>query len=107
MTLDELIQKVPEPFRPVAAEYGPALLAMSADELWRWIGLLAKGDQDAAYREVLAKMPGAKLVAEWDRVNEKWNEANAENAAAKALGKRAMGAVLGALLTVVLALVGL
>ncbi len=107
MTLDELVQKVPERFRPVAARYGPALLKMSADELWAWIDLLIRGDATAAYRSVLSRMEGADLLAEWDRVGQQWAEANAENAARLEMQRAAVLATMRVLLTVALASVGL
>ncbi len=107
MTIDELIQKVPERFRPVAAMYGPALLTMSVDELWAWIELLIRGDATAAYRAVLSRMEGDDLVGEWDRLGQQWAEANAENAARLAIQRAAVLATLRVLLTVALAMVGL
>ena len=107
MTLDELLDKVPEEFRPVVAEYGPALLKMSAEELWAWIDLLARGDCDEAYRAVLAQMEGADLLAEWAKINGRWQDANKANADRLDLQRRALLAVLQVLLTAALAMVGL
>ena len=107
MTLDELIEKVPAQFRPVAARYGPALLKMSADELWAWIELLIRGDATAAYRAVLSRMDGDDLVGEWDRLGAQWAETNADNAARLAIQRAAVLATLRVLLTVALAMVGL
>lgn len=107
MTLDELLAKVPEQWRPVAAEYGPALLAMTAAELWAWIDLLAKGKQAEAYAAVLAKMGGAEIVAEWNQLAAEWSAVNAQNAAKVDLSKRAIAGILKVLLTISLALVGL
>jgi len=106
MTLDELIQKVPEQFRPVAARYGPALLAMSTADLWAWVQLLIEGQSQAAYAAVLRRMENPDLLAEWDNLNDQWKEANAANAASKALQKEAVLAVLRVMLTMALALVG-
>ncbi|KKM65419.1 hypothetical protein LCGC14_1491420 [marine sediment metagenome] len=107
MTLQELIAKVPEPWRPIVAEYGPALLAMSAEELWAWVRLLAEGKDDQAYRAVLARLDDAELLAEWDRLAEQWHEANRRNAARADLSRRAAQAVLRVLLTAALTMVGL
>ncbi len=107
MTLAELLQKVPEDFRPVAARYGPALLAMSAEELWAWIALLVNGQHDTAYRAVLAKLDETALLAEWDALSDRWSEANTDNAASLALQRAAVLATLRVLLTVALAMVGL
>jgi len=107
MTLDELIQRVPEPWRPVVSRYGPALLKMSADELWAWIDLLAGGRDDAAWRAVLARMDADELLAEWDRLAEKWQSANEANARRRDTQAAAAAAVLHVLLTAALAMVGL
>lgn len=107
MKLDELMQRVPEPFRPVVAEYGPALITMSAEELWAWIQLLVKGRNDEAYRAVLAKMDGSAVLTEWDKLAESWQVANEANAQRLALQRSAVLAVLRVLLTAALAMVGL
>ena len=107
MTLDELIEKVPERWRPVAAEYGPALLAMSADELWRWIDLLAKGSVTEAYSAILHKLDNAGLVSEWGKIGLDWQAANERNTGRLAIQREAVLAVLRVLLAVALTLVGL
>ncbi|KPK82786.1 MAG: hypothetical protein AMJ81_09245 [Phycisphaerae bacterium SM23_33] len=107
MTLDELLEKVPEKWRPVAAEYGPALLAMTAEELWAWIHLLLNGKEDQAYQALLAKLDNPDLLAEWTRLNDCWQAANQANAERVALQKKALFALLQVLLTVALATVGL
>ena len=106
MNLDELLAKVPEPLRPVVAEYGPALLKMSAEELWAWIQLLVTGHHDAAYQSVLARMEGADIVAEWEKVKDGWQVANVKNTARIALQRSALTAVLQALLTAALSMLG-
>jgi hypothetical protein len=107
MTMEELLAKVPEPIRPVAAQYGPALLKMSADELWAWIGLIVQGDTDEAYKAVVAKMDNAQLLAEWGKKLDAWKEANTENAVKMQLQRDAVLAVLKALLTVAMTAFGL
>ena len=106
MTLEELTAKVPEPWRPVVARYGPALLAMSAEELWAWVELLLAGRDDQAYRAVLARMEGADLLAEWDRLAGQWQSANEANARRRDTQARAVTAVLHVLLTAALSMVG-
>jgi hypothetical protein len=107
MTLDKLIEKVPEQFRPVVREYGPALLAMSAEELWAWIRLLVNGREEQAYRALLARLDNANLLAEWDKLQDQWQAANQRNAERLALQKKALLAVLQVLLAAALAAVGL
>ncbi len=107
MTLDELAQKVPEPWRPVVSQYGPALLRMSAEELWAWIRLLLAGNEEQAYRAILARLDDAELLNEWDRLSASWQSANCAEADRLALRRRAALAVLHVLLTAALAMVGL
>jgi len=107
MTLDELVQKVPESWRPVVAEYGPALLKMPAAELWAWVRLVLEGREDQAYRAILARMGNAELLDEWDRLSASWRPANRAEASRLALRRRATQAVLHVLLTAALAMVGL
>lgn len=64
--LEGLLAGVPAAWRPVARQYGPVLLKMTAEELWAWIGLMAAGDVDAAYRTLVAGMDNADLLAEFD-----------------------------------------
>lgn len=107
MTIDELMAKVPETWRPVAARYGPALLAMSAEELWAWIGMLVNGKELEAYEAVLTKLGNADLLDEWGVLRADWQTANARNADRVALQRKALLAVLQVLLGAALALVGL
>ena len=107
MTLEELIQRVPEPWRPVVSRYGPALLKMSADELWAWIELLLAGRDEQAYRAVLARMDESDLLAEWDSLAGQWQSANEAAARRRDTQARAVQAVLHVLLTAALAMVGL
>ena len=107
MNLDELLAKVPDPLKPIAKEYGPALLKMTADEIWAWITLLIQGKTDEAYKVVLAKMDSQDLSAEWAKLNAEWATANAENAARINLAQRAALATVQAIFVIVLAMVGL
>ena len=107
MTLDELIAKVPEQWRPVAAQYGPALLAMSAEDLWAWIDLLVKGYSDEAYRMLLEKLGSPEVIDEWVTLSADWQTANAANAARVDLQRKAILAILQVLLAAALAMVGL
>jgi hypothetical protein len=106
ITLDGLLAKTPEMFKPLVLQYGPALAAMTAQEFCDWLMMLIKGDEGAAWRALLAKMPDTDLIAEWDKLNAKWDEASAKNADRVALQKSAVLAVLKVLLGVALAAVG-
>lgn len=107
MTLDELLAKVPPEFKPVAEEYGPAILAMTTTEIVAWINLLAKGRVDAAYQVILEKMPSTDLLDEWKKINDSWQTANIGEKARRALMQEAGAAILRVLLGLALAAVGL
>ena len=107
MTIEELLGKVPEEWHPVVRQYGPSLLAMTADELWAWIELLIRGDTDAAYRQLLDGMDNAELAAEMATITADWAAANARNAARLDLQRSALAAILKVLLATALASVGL
>jgi len=107
MTIEELLAQVPDEFRPVAAKYGPALVAMTADEFAAWIDLLIMGRTYAAWQAIMAKLEDADLLAAWRKTADKWDEANAANAARLDLQREAALAVMRVLLTAALALVGL
>jgi len=107
LTLDEVLQKIPKPWQPVAAQYGPALAAMTADEIWAWINLLAMGDTKAAYQTLVSRLNNADLLAQWDTLQQAWSQANAENAAKLALQREAGLAVLKVALGMALVMVGL
>ncbi|MHC4717525.1 MAG: hypothetical protein ACYS5V_11180 [Planctomycetota bacterium] len=106
MTLDELVQTVPEQWQPIVSRYGPILLEMSTEDLWAWIQLLAEGHDRRAYRAVLARMDD-ELLNEWDRVAERWQGANEENARRRRIQTEALQAVLHVLLAAALSMVGL
>ena len=100
MTIEELLAQVPEELRPVAAKYGPALLKMTADELWAWVEMLIAGDTMRAYRAVCQKHDNTALLAAADGILMEWEDANAENASRIELQKSAITGVLAAALKV-------
>ncbi len=107
LTLETLLEKVPEQFRPVIREYGPALLKMTAEEIWAWIELLAAGRSDEAYETIVAKLDSAGRLAEWRKLRAKWQGAVDKNAERIDLQKQASLAVLKVILMAALAVVGL
>ncbi|HUS91425.1 MAG TPA: hypothetical protein VM695_06215 [Phycisphaerae bacterium] len=107
MNIDNLIEKVPERWRPVAAKYGPALLEMTADEFLRWVELLLSGKTQEAWAVVMERTGDADLLAAGESLNDKWLDANRAEAAKLALQREACMAVLKVLLAVALAGVGL
>jgi len=107
MNIDELQAKLPEQFRPWAATYGPAFLAMTADEVKQWIEMLISGDVLPAYKAVLAKLPNGDLLIAWDKHNAQRQAANERNAQRVDLQQAAAVAALKVMLAVALAAVGL
>ena len=105
--LEELLGKVPEGLRPIAVQYGPALLAMTADEVWAWIELLIQGKTAEAYADVIDRLSPSEKLDMMAADLAKWEELNVANAAKVGLQKEAAMAVLKALLTIALAMVGL
>jgi cytochrome c553 len=107
MNAQELLEKVPEPLRPAVAKYAPALAAMSAEEIWAWIELLVKGRTREAMDSLAARLADDELLDAMHANEQAWLAANRENASRLALQREASLAVLKALLTAALALVGL
>jgi hypothetical protein len=105
--MDELKSQVPAEWQPIVEQFGPAFLKMTAQELWAWILLAAKGDGEAAYRAVLEKLPNADLVAQWGDVSDAWHTANVANAERIQWQKDAAQAILKVLVGIALAAVGL
>ncbi len=106
MDLEELKAKLPPAFQPWVAQYGPAFLAMGAEELKAWIERLIAGDTLEAYRQVLAKLPNEDLLTEWTNITADWQVANERNASKIDVQKAAASAVLKILLTIALAAAG-
>jgi len=98
--LQALLDKLPDNLKPIAEEYGPALIDMTAKELWAWIMLFVNLEHEEAYRTILSRMTEDDIMAEWDKKLESWVTANKENAIAIAIQKSATLAVLDALLQI-------
>ncbi len=107
MTLEELKAKLGPDLLPWVEKYGPTILQMGADDLMAFIELMLKGDQSAAYAAILAKMPAADFLGEWDAAHADWGTANKANAARIAAQKEALSVVVGILLKIVTAALGL
>lgn len=107
MKIEDLIDKTPAEFRPIVAQYGPALVAMTAVEFAAWLDLLLRGNQFAAWEAVCAKLDAPGLIAGWQGLGEKWDAANAANADRIDLQRSAALAVLKILLAAALAAVGI
>ncbi len=106
LTLDELIAKLPDAYKPWATQFGPAFLAMTSDEVMAWLNKVVRGDVLTAYKDVLAKLPNADLLNEWDTINAGWQAANDKYADRIALQKSAAVAIVKILLAIALAAAG-
>ena len=107
MNLEELKSKLPMELQPWAITYGPAFLAITAEELQEWLQFIIAGDIYKAYGDVLAKLPNTALLSEWTKINASWQEANVKNKAQNDLAKSAMLGLMKILLAIALASVGL
>jgi len=105
MTLQEMLDKTPTQWKPVVTQYGPALVAMTAQQFADWLNLLVKGNTTEAFAALLTT-PEATLGA--DAVNlAEWKKANDSQSENLAVQRAAAMAVLKILLGVVLAAAGL
>lgn len=107
MTLSEMLDSVPEPFRPIVERYGPALIKMTGQEFCAWLELLALGRTFEAWQSLVEKLDDPGLVESWRQLTDKWDQANARNAERLALQRQAAIALLRVLLAAALATVGL
>jgi len=106
-TLDGLLARTPDAFKPIVAKYAAGLIAMTAEEFCDWLELLILGKDNAAWQHLLAKMPNADLLKAWQDTGKQWAAANEANARRVGLQKEAIVAVLRVLLAAALAWVGL
>lgn len=80
--IDEIIEKLPPEFRPLAKRYVPILIEMSFEELTQWVRFIVIGNWQIAYARLVGKMSTDEQVAELKRVNEMLVGLNEENASA-------------------------
>jgi hypothetical protein len=107
MTIDELKDSLKGVSVEFINEYGPTLLTMSKAELLDLVELIASGKELEAWGQIVAQQSGSEALSEAKAITSAWNEANAANAASIALQTKAITALLGGVLTIALALVGL
>ena len=107
MTLNELLDKTPDQFKPVVQRYGPALVVMTAEQFCEWLELLLLGKTYDAMAAIYERLPNADLFAAWQANAADWDAANLAQAARLQLQRDAAMAVLKVLLAVSLAAVGL
>jgi len=109
MTLDELLSKTPEPYRPIVRRYGPLLLEWTMDEVWSFIEDLVKGRTKEAWERVMEALSDdmTAFLAAGTALIEDWDAENTANRARMAMQRTAILAILQVLLAACLALVGL
>ena len=107
MTMEELKAQMTGLSDEFLAEYGPILLKMSTAEALSIIDLITSGKELEAWAIVVAAKTGPDALAEAQAITTAWNEANAANADSIALQKKAVTALLGGVLSITLAMVGL
>jgi len=64
MTVQELIDKLPEELKPYAQTYFDFIVAQSSDILTEWVNAVAAGDWRAAYKMLVSKMSTQQLIDE-------------------------------------------
>jgi hypothetical protein len=106
LTIEELIAKLPDQLKPFAAQYGPALLTLTADELKAVLALLLAGDIEAPYRAALAAMTPDQREAETIQFTSQDGLHVSENAAKVAEQKKIAQTIVGILLSIILGAVG-
>jgi len=102
ITLDDLIDAVPEQFKEIIMEYGPALLKMAGEEFKKWLQSIIKGNTMEAYRILVSQFDGDEKLDELNSLEDAWQDANEANAESIELQKAAATAIMKALLTAVI-----
>lgn len=80
MTIEELIQKLPQEYQEIANRYTTILLDDAFEDLQGWIELIRKGDWLDAYRRIIEQMPTEEVLADERKGQEILKRLNKENA---------------------------
>jgi len=80
MTIEEIIAKLPEEYQEIARTYTTLLLDMSFAELQTWVEMIAKGNWQNAYRNLVVKMSTEELLIAERKGHEILKRLNKENA---------------------------
>ena len=107
MTMDELKGQLVTVSSAFVDEYGPTMLNMTEVEILNIITLFAAGNELEAWGIVVRNKDADGALAEALSVTTEMNQANKANADSIALQKKAMVSLMGGVLTIALALVGL
>lgn len=98
LSIDELLEKIPEAYRPQAKEFLTAMVLQSADAVATWIKTIIKGDWQSAYRVAVEAMSTEQKVAELNR----WNDAMLESNKAAAVYRKGVKSALNGLVELII-----
>jgi len=102
MTLSELLNGLPEDYRPIAIQYAPAMLRMTGDEVIAWVQNMV-GDELRAYKSIVDKMTPEELGPEMSDLAAQFRIDTAAARAHAALVLNVLKAVLSVILGAALA----
>lgn len=85
MTIEKLIEKLPEEYQEIAYRYTALLLDMGFEELQAWVEMIAAGKWQKSYESLIAKMPTDEILIEERKGHEILKRLNKDNAARIAL----------------------
>ncbi len=80
MTIEELIQKLPQEYQEIAYRYTSILLDDAFEDLQGWIEMVAKGNWQDAYKRIIEQMPTDEVIAEERKSHEILKRLNKDNA---------------------------
>jgi len=106
-TLDDLLDKTPDTFKPVVTKYAPKLVTWSIKQFWAWIELLALGKTHEAWNMLFEDMPSNEFLQAGNDITARLDAVQDANYHKVALQKEAISAILRVLVTITFAQVGL
>ena len=80
MSLESLIESLPDEYREMARRYLPIFVNSTFEELEQWVALIAIGNWQEAYGVIVRKMDTEVLLDEQGKCNEGLRQLNKENA---------------------------
>lgn len=75
-----IIEKLPEEYQGIARRYVSLLVEMSFEELQAWVEMIAKGNWQNAYTDLIEKMSTNEVLAEERKGHEILKRLNKDNA---------------------------
>jgi len=80
MTINDMIKKLPPEYQEIARRYVPLLVDMKFEDLKSWIEMIAAGNWQKSYKELVSKMTVDELLAEERKGHEILKQLNKDNA---------------------------